>query len=509
MRCGLPFMTLPWWHDAAKLVAVPERGTVTSSPDFLHVVVPPCPELDGFAELIDHERAGMEAEFGLPVLVTRSDPGTGRRWVFRLDPEHTGPAALYASGDVLESVSADPVQLAETASLRHTWLRTGRPVKAEPAADLAAGVRRIADEIEFTFPGFELRGIDWAQVCQRHMRRVLESNDPFSAAQEWVAVLGDAHTALHPHPRPVRPASVCAARNGEAVLQRVLPGTAAWEAGIRPGWRLDLAAAEVDAILASTAAPPRSVPYFAGRRLLAVPHGERRTWRAIGPGGQTASWSEIGGHAVQERALSWRNLESGAGYVRLAGFPDGAGLREKFDQALTELADCRTLIIDVRGNAGGNYLLALGLRDRFVPAGTLMGSVRHSIGRRLSDPVPLLSSPTDAVRWQGRVIVLTDPQVASSGEDFLLGLAGLDHVLVVGEPSAGVSGRPRFLEVLHGWGLMVSTALTYDRDGRCIEGAGIPVDVEVQVYPYSELPDGQDRVLAAAQALTGRDRRRG
>jgi carboxyl-terminal processing protease len=74
-------------------------------------------------------------------------------------------------------------------------------------------------------------------------------------------------------------------------------------------------------------------------------------------------------------------------------------------------------------------------------------------------------------------------------------------VLVVGEPSAGVSGRPRFLEVLPGWGLMVSTALTYDRDGRCIEGAGIPVDVEVQVYPYNELSDGQDRVLAAAQEL--------
>jgi carboxyl-terminal processing protease len=443
----------------------------------------------------------MEAESGLPVRVTRSDPGTGRRWVFRLDPEHTGPAALDASGDVLVSVSADPFELAATASLRHTWLRTGRPVTAEPAPDLTAGVQRIADEIEFTFPGFELRGIDWAQVRDRHMPRVLEADDPFSAAQEWVAALGDAHTALHPHPRPVPSPSVCAARNGEAVLQRVLPGSAAWEAGTRPGWRLDLTAAQVDAIVASTAAPPRSVPYLAGRRLLAVPHGGRRTWRAIGPGGQTASWSETGGQAVQEPPLSWRALKSGAGYVRLPGFPDGAGLPEKFDQALTELAGCRTLIVDVRGNTGGNYLLALGLRDRFVPAGTLMGSVRHSIGHRLSDPVPLLSSPTEAVRWQGRVIVLTDPQTASSSEDFLLGLAGLDHALVVGEPSAGCSGRPRFLEVLPGWGLMISTALTYDRDGRCIEGAGIPVDVEVQVYPYDDQPDGQDRVLAAAQEL--------
>lgn len=472
--------------------------------DFFYVVVPPCRELDAFAELLAHESAGMEAEFGLPVRVTRSDPGSGRRWLLRLDLGHTGPAVLRSSGDLLESIAADPAQLAATANLRHTLLRTGEQVTLEPESDLASVVQRIADEIEFTFPGFELSGLDWEEVCRRHVPRVLSADDPLAAAQEWVAELGDGHTALHPHPRPVPSPYVCAVRGNEAILLRVPEGTSAWDAGVRPGWRLDLPATEVDAMLRTTAGPTRSVPYLAGRRLLAAPYGVRRTWSAVGPGGRTASWSETGGEAVQEPPFSWRKLDAKAGYVRLAGFPVGVGLPEEFDRALTELADCRSMIVDLRGNVGGNYLLALALRDRFVPAGTPMGTVRHSIGRRLSDPVPLISSPTDAVCWKGRVIVLTDPLTASSSEDFLLGLAGLDHVLVVGEPSAGGSGRPRFLEVASGWGLMVTTALTYDRDGRCIEGVGLPVDLELAVYPDPLLDSTDvpgDHVLAAAREL--------
>ena len=50
---------------------------------------------------------------------------------------------------------------------------------------------------------------------------------------------------------------------------------------------------------------------------------------------------------------------------------------------------------------------------------------------------------------------------------------------LVGTPSGGGSGRPRHLRLLPGWLLTVSTALTYDRGGRCVEGAGVPVDVVV------------------------------
>jgi carboxyl-terminal processing protease len=94
------------------------------------------------------------------------------------------------------------------------------------------------------------------------------------------------------------------------------------------------------------------------------------------------------------------------------------------------------------------------------------------------------------------LIVLTDELTFSSSEDFLLGLQGLPHVAVVGRRSGGGSGRPRSLRLLPGWLLTVSTALTYDREGRCVEGAGIPVDVEVRDQPWPG-----DPILRTAEAL--------
>jgi carboxyl-terminal processing protease len=110
----------------------------------------------------------------------------------------------------------------------------------------------------------------------------------------------------------------------------------------------------------------------------------------------------------------------------------------------------------------------------------------------------IFGSPRGATTWGWRRRS-TPPSPSSatarSSEDFLLGLQGLDHVTVVGRPSGGGSGRPRSVRLTPGLLLTVSSALTYDRDGRCVEGAGIPVDVPV---PASA---GLDAALAAARSL--------
>jgi carboxyl-terminal processing protease len=167
------------------------------------------------------------------------------------------------------------------------------------------------------------------------------------------------------------------------------------------------------------------------------------------------------------------------------------------DAALVELASCDRLVLDLRGNPGGNLMAALRARDRFVRRETVMGSIRYSDGvGGLADPIEIVAQPSDDVRWCGELVVLTDPLTYSASEDFLLGLAGLDHVLVMGEPTGGGSGRPRSLPLLPGLELSVSTALSYDRDGRCVEGAGIRPDV-LAAHPRADDP-GQDPLLRKA-----------
>ena len=156
------------------------------------------------------------------------------------------------------------------------------------------------------------------------------------------------------------------------------------------------------------------------------------------------------------------------------------------------------MIVDLRGNPGGNLVAARAFRDRFLRERTVCGSVRFSDGTgALAEPAAIVGEPAEVgQRWDGEVRFLTDPLTYSASEDALLGLQGLPHVRVVGETSGGGSGRPRALRLLPGLGLTVSTALTFDRAGRCVEGAGIAVDDPVA--PDRFAPEAPDRVLLAA-----------
>jgi carboxyl-terminal processing protease len=220
-----------------------------------------------------------------------------------------------------------------------------------------------------------------------------------------------------------------------------------------------------------------------------------RTLVARSPAGEQVSWSESPTPLPAGELVSWRRLDSGAGYLRIAAWAAGRGVDEAIDAAFADRRDSDRLVVDLRGNGGGNLVLAARTRTRFLRGPAELGSVRYTVARDEHSPrYPLVAEPAPLEScWPGRLIVLTDPLTFSASEDFLLGLQGLDHVTVVGEPSGGGSGRARSLRLLPGMTLTVSTALTFDRDGRCIEGAGIPVDVPVT--------GSDDDVLARAAAL--------
>jgi carboxyl-terminal processing protease len=465
------------------------------------VVVLPAedPTLGGEAALLEHERAGFEAELGTTVEISVTDPGEGPRWLLRLDGEPGAPATIEFDPDQLLIVSraSDVGGLFESVNLWRTRVRTGgATLAATDCADLEAVIERVEAEVADTYPSFELRGLDWATICERHADRVRAADDPLAALQRWLAELQDGHTwawaPIGNLPYAVR------VSDGAATFSRVPEATAAHDAGVRPGWRLheiDGARVDADGWLARAAAPPHSRALIAGRRLLAGPSGTPRALTAVSPGGEGASWEEAPTPLPELPLVTWRRLDAEHGYVQVRAWAAGRGIDEAVDEALADLAGCATLILDLRGNPGGNLLLATRTRDRFLRERTTLGSIRYSTGEgRLSEPVPVVAEPAPVEkRWSGRLVTLTDPLTFSSSEDFQLGLQGLEHVTVAGAPSGGGSGRPRSLRLLRGWTLTVSTALTYDREGRCVEGAGIPVDVEAT--------GTDDEVLAAARAL--------
>ena len=457
------------------------RQPFAGEPQAVVVLPESDPTLGGERELLELERSEFEAELGTKVELTSVDPGEGARWALVIDEEHTGPprTEIDRESRLIVSRAADVGGLFEAMNLLRTVVRRGTDQEVADCASVDAAIERVVDEVADTYPAFDLRGLDWQEICSRHVEHVRGADDALPAFQTWLAELQDGHTWVWP---PIANLPYAVRVDGVATFVRVPEVTVGHREGVRAGWELiaiDDVPVDTAGWLARAAAPPHARALIAGRRLLAGPVGVARTLTARSPTGEEVTWTDTPAAVPPGGLVSWSQLDSGAAYLRIAVWAVGRGVEDAIDAAFDELRGCDRLVLDLRGNPGGNLVLASKTRARFLREETQLGSIRYSVGEgELSRAFPLVAEPGPSEqRWDGRLVALTDPLTFSSSEDFLLGLQGLEHVTVVGRPSGGGSGRARSLRLLPGMTLTISTALTYDRTGRCVEGAGIPVDV--------------------------------
>jgi len=71
-------------------------------------------------------------------------------------------------------------------------------------------------------------------------------------------------------------------------------------------------------------------------------------------------------------------LPTGTGYLEVRGWLSTPEWESAMEAALRDLARCLRLIVDLRGNVGGNLVAAQAFRDRFLVGRTVLGSIRFS-----------------------------------------------------------------------------------------------------------------------------------
>ena len=199
--------------------------------------------------------------------------------------------------------------------------------------------------------------------------------------------------------------------------------------------------------------------------------------------------------------LKYTILEDNIGYISYTSFSDGIG-EGNLDEALSYLAACNGLIIDVRNNGGGNLTYSTRLAARFTNERVLTGYILHKTGPGHSDfsePEPIYVDPSDGVRWQKKAVVLTNRHSYSATNDFINAMRYMPQVTLLGDKSGGGSGLPFTSELPNGWTVRFSASPYLDADKQQIE-FGIDPDVKVDMTEEDKAR-GLDTLIEAARRL--------
>ena len=256
-----------------------------------------------------------------------------------------------------------------------------------------------------------------------------------------------------------------------------------------------------------------------------------------------------------------RMLEDNIGYLRVESMSLSEDELEEVRRRMEGFRSTRGLIVDVRGNGGGQrhflhlmgeYLLEpvaepvvyTAVRPRLVDGGEVLSrrmvrrmedrhlypedsehwsaAQREAIGRfrgtfraRLEASDDLFAPLHYAVltpgtgersfHYRSPVIVLMNADCFSATDVFLHAMGLLENVTLIGEPSAGSSGAPLSWETgIAGVSVRVSSMVSYRTDGTIFDdGRGEEPDVRIDPHP-SFFIGGEDLVLDAAVDLLRR-----
>jgi carboxyl-terminal processing protease len=304
--------------------------------------------------------------------------------------------------------------------------------------------------------------------------------------------------------------------DGQVLITRVAPDSAAARAGLRPGFavkRIDGAetAKMQREIIAQMNMSPLVRDWSPGLKSFLV--ARRILYRAGGKPGSTARLQYLderglvreaaierekpsgelsprfGNLPAQRMEIESKRLPSGPGYIRFNAFM--MPVMDKVRSALREFKDAQGIIFDLRGNVGGIGDLVMGIVGLMETRQTSLGTSRRRSGQFKLAVFPQTQPYT------GPVAVLIDGGSGSASEIFAAGLQELRRAVIVGERSAGAVLPSDMVMLPTGAIFQYAFADFRTPSGALIEGRGVAPDVEVK-HTRASLLAGRDAQLEKA-----------
>ena len=159
----------------------------------------------------------------------------------------------------------------------------------------------------------------------------------------------------------------------------------------------------------------------------------------IQPQPVTEAQKELLGAFWRNESCSFANaavLMGNVGYLKINAFPSPRVCGETTTAAMSVLADCRALIIDLRDNIGGDPAMVAYVSSYLFDAPVHLNDLHQG---RTNETVQSWTTAVVAGRqFIGKpVFVLTSPRTFSAAEEFAYNLKMLGRATIVGERSGG------------------------------------------------------------------------
>lgn len=171
---------------------------------------------------------------------------------------------------------------------------------------------------------------------------------------------------------------------------------------------------------------------------------------------------------------------------------------EGMEEILSKYADTKGLIIDVRGNMGGDASNINRLMEHFVLRSETVGFTQEKTGtgrNELSDKRAIVVSPKGTI-YSNPIFVLTNRNCFSACNAFAARMSLLPNVTILGDDTGGGAGLPVANQLWNGWFFTYSSTIGSLPNGKVIEDGITPDIIESTDESYEAL--GIDNIIEKA-----------
>ena len=197
---------------------------------------------------------------------------------------------------------------------------------------------------------------------------------------------------------------------------------------------------------------------------------------------------------IQNQSVDHEMLEGKIGYIKVTGFEDTTV--GQFEEALLGLTEQKmeSLIIDLRGNPGGNLSVVVEMCDMILPEGTIV-SVEDRNGKGevfTSDEEHKLNVP---------LVILINGNSASASEIFAGAVKDFGVGTLVGTTTFGKGIVQNIYGLPDNTSFKITSSEYFTPNGTNIHGVGIEPDVKIEYEYNEENPDADNQLDKAVEIL--------